>query len=300
MKKFILLFSTTLILSAAFAQSQKLSYNLKQGETYRQNISTNMLIKQSMMGQTMEVNTFMEMHAAFKVIELTAAGYKFEAVYSKITANTSISGMGDMKYSSEEDAETTPGFENMSKLFKALKNNPFTVEMTKEGEVIGVAGLTALCEKIIADLDVGDAVKEQLQASIEQQFNDDAFIAQFKCFVYPDKALSAGDSWTQRSTINNMVELNMETTYTVKSISGAELVLDVSSTVEAREQGVEIQGTPAMANITGTQKGTAVIHLATGWLSSSEVTQTMKGEIEVQGMKIPIEMQGTTTIIKDK
>ena len=302
MKRFILFLSATLLLSVAFAQSQKLSYNLKQGETYRQHMSTNMLITQSMMGQIAEINTFLEMHTAFKVVALTATGYKFEVAYSKFTSNNSITGMGEMNYSSEDDAETTPIFENMSTVLKALKNNPFTVEMTKQGEVTGVTGLTALCEKVIAELDVDNAVREALKVSIGQQFNDDVFLTQFKnvVFVYPDKTLSLGDSWTQHSTINNnMVELNLETKYTMKSISGSELVLDAAATIEAKEQGVEIQGIPAIANISGTQKGTITINLATCWPSSSEVTQAMKGEIEVQGMKIPIELQGTTTM-KDK
>jgi len=160
MKKIILLFSAVLFSSATFVQSQPLAYNLKEGETYRQNMSVTSTVKQSMMGQTMEINVQSETHIAFKVAEITATGYKFEVVFTKIAFNTSIPGMGTMSYGSEEETATSPGFENVSKLLRAMKGVPFFAEMTKRGEITGVTGLTAMNEKIIAELGTGAAEAE--------------------------------------------------------------------------------------------------------------------------------------------
>jgi len=90
-----------------------------------------------------------------------------------------------------------------------------------------------------------------------------------------------------------MVELDLEVKYTVMNISSTAMILGFSSTIEVKGQGVEMQGMSVVANLEGAQQGAATVNVATGWLISNESVQNMNGDIEAQGMKIPVEMRAT-------
>ncbi len=297
MKKLNLLLAAALLVCAACGQqSQKLEYKLTEGETYRQNIKMEMLQKLSMMGQNMEIKMQMEFGMASTVAEVKPDGYVLSTAYTKMAMNTEIPGMGSVGYSSDENAPVSAGMEQLSALLKSMTNAPFTLEISKRGEPLRATGLSALVDQMTAEVDPGDM--EQIKATIAQQFSDEAFINQYKQItcVYPEKALAVGDSWTQKGTVKTTMNMDMETTYTVKSISAETVVLDIASTITVEEQGMEVQGLVAMVNMKGTQTGTNTIDARTGWPVAGNMEQAIKGTMEMQGMQVPMEIKTTITL----
>ena len=299
MKKLIVLLAAICVLSPAFSQSQKLEYKLKKGETYQQNAVVESMVKQTVMGQVVEISSSNIINMNITVLEENASGYKLSASIKKMAVTTNIPSMGtSIVYSTEDDAPVTANTKGVSDILKGLKDTPFTMEMTRRGEVTTVQGINAIVTKMITAANLNDAESALLNQTMSQIMTDESYQAQMKqmMMTYPDKALKLGETWTQQSKITTTMTLDVETTYKVQSISEKAIVIVAEAVIAAKEQGMEVSGVAAIVNMDGKQEGTITIDPTTGWIVSSTAKQDVKGQIEVQGMSVPMEIKNIVTV----
>jgi hypothetical protein len=278
-----------------------LEYNLKQGETLKQNMVMNMDMVQKMMDQEMKISLTMSMKMAFDVKESQGNDYTLDVKFKELKTEMGIPGMGNVSFDSNTPDELATS-ENIGPMYKAVIDKPFEVVMDKAGKTKSVKGLEKLVEAMTNSFDenVPEDARQQLIAQMGSQFSEEAFKSQFGQYTgyFPDKPVGIGDSWNVKmTTMASNFAINLDLKSTLKSIDGNEVSLDIDGTVstpEGYEQ--EMNGMKAKITLNGTQKGTFKLNRDTGWVISSDLTMNFNGEIEVMGMKAPVYVVSKLTV----
>ncbi|MDR1594497.1 MAG: DUF6263 family protein [Prevotellaceae bacterium] len=296
MKKFTLKIGTLalalMFVFPAFSQIT-LKYNLKKGEIFKQNMTTDMGITQKVMDHEMKINMTMNVKTTYEVKDVKNENYTLEVIYKDIKMNAVIPGMGNLSFNSDtpEDVATQQDFGPM---LKAVVDKPIEVVITKTGKVESVKGFEKIGEAMLASIDknIPDAAKQQLVTQFGSQFSEEQFKTFFaqNAAYYPDKPVNIGDSWDVKlSTAASNFTIDINTKMTVKSIDGNLVTLDTKGTVSTPEgYEMDVNGMKAKTSLKGTQEGTVKIDKKTGWAMSSDIAQIFGGDIEAMGMKIPI------------
>jgi hypothetical protein len=302
MKHFTLKISTSVLaLMLAFpAFSQiTLQYNFKQGEIFKQNMEANMDLLQKVMGQEIKIGIVMNSKINYEVMGVKDENYTLKVTYKEFKMKTAVPGVGDISFDSNtpEDIATQ---QDLGPMFKAMVDKPIEVVMTKTGKIKSVKGVEKLKEAMSNSLDknIPENMRQQLTAQSGAQFTEESLKAQFEqnSNFFPDKPVNTGDSWNVKTSLNvSNFTMNSDMKVTLKNIENDEAVIEVEGTVstpEGYEQ--EINGMKAKLALKGTQKGLFKINRNTGWANSSNLAQSFEGNMEVQGMQIPISASSTT------
>ncbi|GAB4092492.1 DUF6263 family protein [Flaviaesturariibacter terrae] len=154
----------------------------------------------------------------------------------------------------------------MGGMFRAMKGKSFTMKMNREGKVLAVEGMQALADDMANGMNVADELKGAVQQSFSSQFDETKMMQTFQAYyIYPDKAVKVGDSWVRESTASGV---NMRNTYTVRSVEGGKVTLDV-------------KGDIGNDSVKGTQTGTLLIEQATGLIISGNMLQHFEGAARI-------------------
>jgi hypothetical protein len=282
-----------------------LEYNLKQGETYKQNMVTDMKITQTLQGQDMAIDMKMSMKMASEVKEIQDNRYKMELKYKELKIDMGTP-MGNMTIDSNtpEDIATQT---DMGPMFKAMVDKPLDIVMTKRGKVESITGFDKLQEAMLNSIDenMPDAVKQATVGQISTQISEESLksaVEQIGSY-FPDKPVGVDDSWENKITVNNSgFGLNMLIKSTLKSIENNVVTIDYEGTL-ATPEGLEqdMNGMKVKISLQGTQKGTLQLDKTTGWGISADMTIDFSGNSEITGMglKIPMSARGKINITND-
>jgi hypothetical protein len=134
-----------------------------------------------------------------------------------------------------------------------------------------------------------------------QTFNDSAIrsMMQQSFNIYPDKAITPGDTWEKKFTMTSMINMEMDNKYKLVSVNNGVAHLEVNSTITGKPGN-----NPAMAQMKiemkGTQTGTMDVEVGTGLITDSKLKQNMKGKMSMMGMEIPMEISSDIHIAGKK
>jgi molybdopterin-binding protein len=278
-----------------------LKYNLKKGEIFKQNISTNMDLTQKVMSQEMKINLNITANATFEVKDVKGANYTLEMKYKEVKMNMKMPGMDNLSFDSNtpEDIATLQDF---GPILKAIVDKPVEIVLTETGKVESIKGADKLGEAMLNSLDtnIPDATKQQLISQFGSQFSEEYFKMLFSqnAGYFSDKPVNTGDSWNYKtSTTSSNITMNIDMNMTVKSIDDNTVTLDIEGTVVTPEKyETEINGMKAKVTIKGSQKGWVKIDKNTGWIVSSKITQDTAGDMEVMEMNIPMSIKSTISV----
>ena len=263
-----------------------LFYNLEVGKTYTQTIAANVDIAQNIMGQSMDMETTMDMTFSFVVTDIADGLIKTEASYKSVAMSMSTP-MGSFSFSSEESDPSSP-LAFMSDLFRSMAGSTFTMSMTKYGEVVEVAGLEEMIDKAIGSLDLPASAIAEAKASMKQEFNEEKFLDQMRNnVVFPDHPVAIGDSW---NTSASMDQMDLENTYTLKEVTDTEVIIDVKSKIK----NMKMDG--ASGSLSGEQAGTTTLHRSSGWVKHANMKQNISGTVTMQGMESKVKMTSDITM----
>jgi hypothetical protein len=280
-----------------------LEYNLKQGETYKQNMVSDIKITQKIMDNEMKIDMKMSMKMDFDVKEVQDNRYIVEMKYKEMKIVAGASGMAiSFDSNTPEDIATQ---KDLGPMLKAIIDKPLEIIMNKQGKVESAKGFEKLKEAMLNSLDenVPDNVKQQIIGQFGSQISEESLKSMLEqnTGFFPDKPVAVNDSWVNSISVQTSgFGLNINMKSVLKSIENNVVTLDIEGTVatpEGFEQ--EINGTKAKVSLTGTQKGSMKINKDTGWVISSEIVQDFSGDIEIMGMKVPLSATSTSTIAND-
>jgi len=276
-----------------------LRISLKPGDTFTFESLAEQTINQTIMGMDQSVEQSIGYTFTYDVKESTEAGYKVGVTYDRIIYKQT-SPMGEVDYDSET-YEGEPPLQASG--FAALLGKSFEIVLDTKGEVTAVDGVDKMLDEMMGELDnLPDAAKEQLKA----QFGDDQMRQNMQnmSVYYPAKPVKVGDAWQQDGSLQNMIEMDMMTTYKLMDKSDDAWTIEFASEVNTPEgaEPMSMNGMEIAYNIGGTQKGTNKVNPADGMLTSSTFTQLFSGNMQMnmngQELEWPITIESTNTMTR--
>lgn len=246
----------------------ELKMNLTKGKKYDMGFVMNTDIEMNMMGQTVNSKTEMTMGMDYEVMEVNTAGnFVIRNTYRNIKASGETMGM-KFDFDSETGKSSGMQGEQMATNMKKMIGEYTEMEIDKLGKIIKTTNSPAL--------DEGD--KKRKGGMENFNFN-----------TFPDKKIKVGDTW--ESSIDQEMDKMMvviKTTHKLVSVKDGIAEISIDGTFSLKE------GAPG--KITGTQKGTTKIEIATGISRESVIDQDIDMEMDDMGMKMPMKMKNKVTI----
>jgi len=292
---------------SAGGEKVELRLNLKEGETYKLQVTSDQKITQTMGESKQEMPQTTELGLSHLVKEVRDDGtavvqVKFESVRFKQEGP-----MGKVDYDSSNPAPAESAHPMVTALV-ALVGQGFSVDLTSKGEAARLEGADQLVARMMENMELPTpALRPVVKQQLEQQFGNQALKEMMEQMigVYPDEPVGVGDSWSKRRVVSRGLAAIMNNTWTLKSRSGGVAVVDVQSTVEPNPDAPPLEMGPAKLQyaLRGTQNGSIELDEATGWPLRSTVNQSLAGDLTIQAgaegaqpMTVPITVEGVTRI----
>jgi Family of unknown function (DUF6263) len=196
---------------------------------------------------------------------------------------TSTSMMGGGNYDSENKAGND---EQMAKIFDDKINKPVDVTLDN---TTGLAVAEKKKEKK-ADTDAEDAnPMADMMKVFSDNASDDAVVS--GAFEIIPKGKSVGDSWADSTADKDMKTIR---TYTLKSISGNEAVIQTNIVLNAVNK-LDFQGMEFNIKTETKTNGEIVTDISTGLVKKRTSVADITGSIPMMGQDMPISAKATST-----
>jgi len=268
-----------------------LKINFKPGEKYLYTTQVNQKINS--MNTTMDQSMTMEMIYAYEGEE--GENKKLKITYDHITMGLTTP-MGPVQYDSKAPEKSPADMAFMNSLI----GKSFGIKVAPNGDIAAVEGLGELIKSL------SGATDDNTRSAMEGQFSDTAIrmMMQNSFDLYPGKPVKVGESWGKKSVMSmgfQGLNVNMENTYTLKSINSGKATVAVASAMNLPATDMSAAaGVPMQIQMNGKQEGTMELDIATGQILSGKTTQNIEGRISGGGQTIPMNINGDVVISSKK
>lgn len=291
MKSFFVSIAVAILLSyTAYGQkAYTLKFNPANGSKY--DVITSMKTKtfQNVMGQDIEFNMDYDINMSYN-ISAEGVNKKLHMTYDRLKMK--MDAMGQVVNMDSDDPDSS---NIASKAFKALRGQTIGVILDPGGKVVKVEGSEEILQKLGEDEMQRQTMKgvlgeDAIQSLVEQSFGS-----------YPDKPVKTGDSWESMVILKSPYIITATSTYTLTKVEGKKAFihtvsnLKTDSTSRLTTNGIEMD-----LDLTGDVLGETEIDIETGMPLITTIRQTLKGNLEVQGQKIPMASNIDTRITVTK
>ncbi|MEM9328431.1 MAG: DUF6263 family protein [Bacteroidota bacterium] len=292
---FILL---TLFASMGYGQV-RLELNLEEGASYRQITNSDATIVQDLMGQSLEINVSLIGEMQFTVREATSDHYLMDVTFERMQM-TMGSPQGSASFDSDNPQESDP----MSNVLSSITGNPFEIKMSKTGKVLEINKVDQLWESAFEDQALSPADKQRVMGQLNQTYGAEALKGNIEMVtaIFPETAVSKGDSWSTTTQLSSGMQGTAITTYTFNGSEGDRHLLTGSGTIESsdNEEYINTNGVDLKFNMSGQMESSIEIEKSTGWIKVATVNQTIEGTAQMKGneqlpdgLTIPMKIQNS-------
>jgi len=292
-KRFVSASLLMLCLTVASAQV-KLAFDPKAGAKYECQMETVQNIKQNVMEDNMTMSTETSATYLMEVKEKTPQEIQVQFTYQRFVF-VSLNPMMNVRYDSKVPNKNASEIDGIfEKMFSTLINKPFTVIFAPDGSVKSVSGMSAIAENLLKEVSFGEEIAAQIGIQISQLFSDEFMKNMFEQSFnfYPKNAVKVGESWNTEYVMpmGNM-KFDFKSKNTLKEVKANKATIEVTG---------DMNMNMAESKFTGTQTGTMIVDAATGMIVTSDVSQNMKGSINMQGMDFLMDLTSKTkTSVKE-
>ena len=270
MKKPVLLIVSLFVVAMCHAQkAYKLAFAPPNGDKYDITSTVNSQISENIMGQEIDIQLNYMVSMLYEIIA-SGPNKKLSMTYQKVKMDLDAMGH-EMSLNSENDA------------LKSLEGQVVSAVVTPDGKVLEIEGADGIIDKVSIDEKQkktleGYLGKESLRSMLSQSFG-----------FYPEKPVKAGDSWSSSIELQYPYAMKATSHYTLQKVEGktafinilGKMQTDSSSTMKMNDMELKI-------DITGDIKGICEVDIDTGMPLVTRMTQTLKGNIELMGQKVPL------------
>ncbi|MCH5599367.1 DUF6263 family protein [Niabella ginsengisoli] len=277
-----LMISATILFTTSVAFGQKtysLAFKPENGSKYDVVSSVKSKVAQNVMGQDMNINMNYDINMSYDILN-EGANKKLQMTYDQLKMDMDV--MGQKVTMNSDDADTS---NDVNKGFRALKGQTISVTLNPQGQVVKVDGTEEILEKV-----GGNEMQKQ---TMEGVLGEDALKNMLnQAFgFYPKKPVKVGESWTDSITIKSPYTITSTNTYTLTKVEGKKAFINTVSTLKtAPGSKISSNGMEMTLDLSGDMSGTSEIDIETGMPMVSNARQNLKGNIEVQGQKVPMAM----------
>ena len=275
-----------LMMTVSLANAQRpTGYNLKKGDKFTMTAVIKQDIKQEAMGQTMTTEQSISNTDELEVTAVNGDVYTIKLTGIRRAASVQ-SPMGSTDIDSDKDGD-------IHSTMRILTGKSYSFEMNKMGKVLKVMGVEEMKNAMnqeMSDAGMG-AAADQMLAAYSGDMLKDGLSAQLAFYEGNN-----GSEWTSKtSSVINTLPVELENSYKWDGDRTilAEAVIDMSGTMER-------MGTSVKTAMSGDQQTIIDLDVKTGMPSKIQAIQTVEGNLEAQGMTIPMNIvsETTTTIVK--
>jgi len=285
MKKFysilLALIITGLFSACSDGEKHIIELRLEKGKTYTQHLVSSMGMKQTVMNKQESTEVGMTASMSFTVKEVAGDQYELEVVYDKLSLD-----LQDMPLAqSLMSAETI----DQSNMLKALTGQPFTMTITRSGEIESIKGLDKLFAEFLrqANDSLGDSEKLELEAQLQKTYGEKALRNNFQqAFMFlPGEPVAIGDEWYDTLQVRGELPMQFESRFKLVDIKGNNYILsnisnlNVESSTGSNSAGIQM-------NLSGEANGEMKIDTSSGWINESKLTQSIHGELSYPGNRL--------------
>jgi len=311
MKKvhFFSLLALLILITSACNGPKLLTENIhyKKGDTYTYRQNSDITSTVSVMGKN--------------VVNEQKQGYLFENKITEIKPNGDVNmvstlkainyemeTMGNkIKYNSEDKSQNEQA-ESIEGIYANMIGQQFNLLLDSKGQLKEFSGSTEMFQKIEEQMKKDDLPTEGLEV-MKGQFGDDAMTQMYgnsMTSLLPTTPVKIGDSWN-KSMDMKILGLKLDMKYTLTKIANGKafLKIDGIATPTPDSEPMKMMGMEMKYNLSGTQSGTAIVDLKTGFPTTSTVKQDFSGTMTMSGGMLPGEMdadmtiKGTTTYVQE-
>jgi hypothetical protein len=173
-----------------------------------------------------------------------------KAKYERFKMSLDIAGMNIII---DSDNPVSPGGNKteiseimgmMSKFFGAIKKQEFIMKVNSEGSITEVAGFDQMAASIADSLGLQGTSREQMLQAFSKRFNGDAVKEQMErfLFIFPDKEVKAGDSWTKNSKQKGIFDAKYSSLYKVTDIEGDMVTVEEFTAIDSADPQSALDG----------------------------------------------------------
>ncbi len=275
MKKIYIPFICLLITGSVFAQSAKIK--LSNGQKI---MVVNTTEVQASLAMGMELSSNSVTTNALEVKNSTEKGYTISNALTKIKVNMNMMGQPN-NYDSENKEGNNA---EMAKIFDERLNKPVDIVIDN------TTGIALTDKKKVKKDDTEANPADDLLAMFSDN-SDDAIVS--GAFEMIPQGKSAGNSWSDTTNAKDMKTIR---TYTLKSVTGNEAVIQINTVTKAvnklnfQEMEFEIKSETKTT-------GEIITDINTGLVSKRTTVSDITGSIQMMGQDMPITAKSSSTNI---
>lgn len=271
------------------AQEIDLKLNLKVGESYPMHTETNSTASQTMMGQSIDINTTTIHEASYTVKSKNGDIYEMTGRNSKIS--TAASSNNPMVPVQELSSEGDQSLQD-NQVLNALTKHNMDFSMNEQGQFIASHidenfWDNALKEIYTDQEEYEDAIVKYSAMGGPDMIKNNLSAA----FTYiPDGKVKTGDKWTRSISSDENNPMNIVTEYELTEVTDAYVIIQSNAKIATPEEGTKIeqQGMEMLQKMSGTQSATYKIDRKTGWIIEGTTNQSVEGKTVVEdGAQLP-------------
>jgi hypothetical protein len=275
MKKILVLFLSVLSVNA-FAQTPSGKIVVKKGQHFLVESSTDGLVTQEMMGQSMEMKITSATKLSADVKDVRNNNYLITQQITSI--KSTFSGMGQDKSFDSDKKEDMDG--EAGAIYKDKLNVPKDIEISNEGKPVAAADTSK--KDSVADGNPMAAVMEMMGGG---QDNISGIL-----FLVIPAGKKAGDSWMDSTKSEG---LKMVRTYTLKSIANKVASLAINSVMDVNKN-MQVQGMEMTAVMTTKIASDVTVDVISNVQKENKSTMDLTGTIDVMGQSVPLTAKATS------
>jgi hypothetical protein len=290
-------FLALIFLAANIAQAQyRLALNLEKGSTYFQRTSATVTINEDVNGQKININTTVSGAMSFKVIDKTGSDYELETAYTEL-AMTMKTPNGEVSFSSAKPADDKDVF---SILLRNMLNHPFRITMQSNGKIKEVKGIDSMWNNLMVGLpEMDEAKKTQILNQLKQSYGENSVRGNIEQLtaIFPDGKVKINDVWENKIELKTTMVALVTNHFKLVSYDKQFAEIDDSADTKTTDAETQVNGLPAVYNLTGPTNSKIKIDTKTGWIAEATIKQNLKGTINIKdnpqvpgGLSIPMEL----------
>lgn len=298
MRKFWYLIVISIFLTSCNNEKIDLSLNLEKGKQYRQLSSSKVTMVQEFGSQKVDVVMTVEGSMLYEVIDILQDDYIIDVQYESLSLGMN-SPFAKMQFDSDIKDENDVFSDFLSK----MTGNKFNIRMNKKGKIIEVKNIDRLIDSLLVSLpEVSDEEKEQMRQQINNSFGPDAFKGNFEMAIaiFPENLVKKGEKWEIVTNLKSGMSAIITTEYKLTKLTADYVIIKGTSVIKSddNETFIETNGIPMKFDLNGSMISELKIDRATGWIIEANITQEIKGDVEVKqstdmptGLKMPMDIK---------
>ena len=296
-------FLALIFLFANVANAQyRLALNLEKGAIYYHRTSATLVINEDVNGQKIDINTTISGTMSFKVIDKSATDFQLETSYTEL-GMTMKTPNGDISFSSKKPADDKDVF---SILLRNMLNHSFVITMQANGKIKEIKGIDSLWDNIMTGLpEMDETKKTQVLNQLKQSYGENSLRGNIEQItaIFPEGKVKLNDVWETRVALKSTMSALVVNHFKLIDYNKQFANIEDSANMKTTDAETQVNGLPAVYNLSGTTISKIKIDAKTGWISEAEIKQHLKGTVNIKdnqqvpgGLSIPMEMNSAMKV----